>query len=346
MIDWIMVCVTTAKFSININGNREGYLKSGRGLKQGDPISPYLFTMVMEMFNLILKKKIRDCKEFRYHFGCKRMQITHLCFADDLIVLCNGDIKSVTVIKQALEDFSNVSGLKPHLNKSTVFFGGLNSEEQDKILQILPFSIRKLPVRYLGVPLITKQLSVNDCKPLIEKVKSRINNWKNKFLSYSGRLQLIASVLSSLHQFWATVFQIHKTVIKEMNRLFKGFLWCQGDLAKGRAKVAWSTMCKPKDQDGLGLKDMNLWNEALLSKHVWNIAAKKDSMWVKWIHEERDMYEANCNQHDTIADLIDDQSRKYANKENINFDRLKQIPVLRFRTMPMMWLSGKLMRES
>nr|GEZ09847.1 RNA-directed DNA polymerase, eukaryota, reverse transcriptase zinc-binding domain protein [Tanacetum cinerariifolium] len=97
---------------------REGYFKSGRGLRQGDPIFPYLFTMIMKMFNLILKKKTRGNKEFRYHFGCKRLEITHPCFADDLIVLCNGDIQSVSVIKQAFEEFSNISGLKPHLNKT------------------------------------------------------------------------------------------------------------------------------------------------------------------------------------------------------------------------------------
>ena len=65
-------------------------------------------------------------------------------------------------------------------------------------MQILPFTIGKLPVRYLGVPLITKKLGVKECKPLIDRVKNRVQDWRNRNMTYAGRLQLIASILSSM----------------------------------------------------------------------------------------------------------------------------------------------------
>ena len=71
---------------------RVGYFNGGRGLRQGDPISPYLFTLVMEVLNLMLKKNIAVSAQFKYHFGCKKLRITHLCFADDLLVFCHGDV--------------------------------------------------------------------------------------------------------------------------------------------------------------------------------------------------------------------------------------------------------------
>ena len=75
-------------------------------------------------------------------------------------------------------------------------------------------------------------------------------------MSYAGRLQLIVAVLESIHVYWASVFLIPITTINEINKLLKCFLWNQGETAKGKAKVAWATICRPKDQGGLGLKDL------------------------------------------------------------------------------------------
>ncbi|GJX09402.1 RNA-directed DNA polymerase, eukaryota, reverse transcriptase zinc-binding domain protein [Tanacetum coccineum] len=153
MINWIMVCVRTVAFSIYVNGERHGYFKGGRGLSS-----------------------------FKYHWGCKELEISHICFADDLLVLCHGDVKSVEVVKSALEYFSSISVLLPNLGKSTVFFGNVDDSTKDEILKLLPFKIGKLLVSYLGVPLITKQLGVNECKCLIDKVKAKgdLSNGKAK----------------------------------------------------------------------------------------------------------------------------------------------------------------------
>ncbi|GJY03500.1 reverse transcriptase domain, reverse transcriptase zinc-binding domain protein [Tanacetum coccineum] len=135
--------------------------------------------------------------------------------------------------------------------------------------------------------MMTKKLSVKDCKGLIDRVRNRVNDWRNRVLSYAGRLQLIASVLASMQVFWSSVFLLPKTVIKDINKILRNFLWSHGDLTKGKAKIVWEHVCKPKDQSGLGIRDLQKWNEILLTKHLWNVAAKKDSLWVKWIHVEK-----------------------------------------------------------
>ncbi|GJV73510.1 RNA-directed DNA polymerase, eukaryota, reverse transcriptase zinc-binding domain protein [Tanacetum coccineum] len=280
MVSWIMTCVVLTKFSINVNGERVGYFKGGRGLRQRDPISPYLFTLVMEVLNLLVQKNIKESKVFKYHFGCKNLKITHLCFADDLLVFCHGDPESVKVIKKSFDEFSGYSGLLPNLQKRRIFFRGLSSDEQQSIINIIPFSVGKLLVRYLGVPLLTKKLSISDCKPIISKVKTKISDWKNKALSYAGR------------------------VIYEINKLLKGFLWCQGELTKGKAKVSWDKIFKPKDQGGLGLKNLGVWNKVLMIKHLWNVAMKKDTL-VKWIYMKklkgRSIWEAQCDDKSTMG---------------------------------------------
>ncbi|GKB41505.1 RNA-directed DNA polymerase, eukaryota, reverse transcriptase zinc-binding domain protein [Tanacetum coccineum] len=236
----------------------------GRGLRKEGPHVPYLFTMVMEYFTLVMEKNVRNSPEFNYHFGCKQLKITHICFADDLLVFFHGDTNSVSLIKNSVDEFGSCSGLLPNFNKSIVFFGSISEEDQQELLNILPFGKGKLPMKYLGVPLISKRLGVNDCKILIDKVKTKINHRRNKFLTYAGKLQLIASVLESIQSYWCCVFLLPKTVVNDINRIMKNFLWSQSDESKGKAKVAWKAICKPKREGGLGLKDLMIWNQALL----------------------------------------------------------------------------------
>lgn len=283
MIEWIMNCVESSYFTINVHGDHVGYFKGGRGLRQGDPMSPYLFTMVMEVLTLIIKRQIHGDEEFQYHWRCEELELTHLCFVDDLLLFCHGDMYSAAVLRAALDEFRNVSGLEVNMNKSTTFFGNVKSSTQAHISEVMPFNVGTLPVRYLGVPLLSTRLYQKDCLSLIDKVKKRVMDWKNKSLSFAGRLQLIASVLSSLQVLWSSVFILPKAVSDDIERIIRGFLWCQGEYKRGKAKVRWNEVCKPKKQGGLGFKDLYTWNVALMAKHVWNVASDKQSVWVRWI---------------------------------------------------------------
>ncbi|GJY65054.1 ribonuclease H-like domain-containing protein [Tanacetum coccineum] len=219
MIGWIMECVTSTSFSISINGCLHGYFKGKRGLRQGDPLSPYLFTLVMEVLTLMLHRRARVTNSFTYHRYCSKLNIINLCFADDLFLFAHGDVDSARI----------------------------------GILVVLPFEEEKLPVKYLGVPLVPSRFVYRDCAELVERVKRRISDWKNKFLSFAGRAQLVRSVLSSMHIYWASMFILPSSLILELEQLMRGFLWCQGEMKKGKAKVAWEVVCLPKNESMVAL---------------------------------------------------------------------------------------------
>nr|GEU83343.1 hypothetical protein [Tanacetum cinerariifolium] len=258
MVKWIMECVTTTSFSIIINGSLHGYFKGKRGLRQGDPLSPYLY--------------------------CSKLELVNLCFADDLFLFAHGDVDSVKVIKEALEEFKNASSLIPSLPKSTTYFCNVLNHVKLLILHILPFEEGRLPVKYLGVLLVSSRLMFGDCKELIEKVESRVHDWKNKSLSAAGRLQLAQSILGSMHFYWASVFILPTRVLHDIEKIIRGFLWCQGNMKKGRANVAWEVVCLPKDEGGLGLRQLDHFNKALMVTHIWKLLSLKESLWVQWIH--------------------------------------------------------------
>ncbi|GJV33731.1 protein LAZ1, partial [Tanacetum coccineum] len=193
MIKWIMACVSSTSFSICINGDVHGFFKGKRGLRQGDLMSPYLFMLVMKVLTLMLKRRVRESDSFRYHNHCEELQIINVCFVDDLFMFDRGDVESARGIMESLDEFKLTSGLVPSIHKSTAFFCNVLNHVKIAILNIMPFSEGELPIKYLGVPLISSRLLNKDCKVLVVKAKNRIGYWKNKSLSFAGRLQLFLS---------------------------------------------------------------------------------------------------------------------------------------------------------
>ncbi|KAL0293940.1 UNVERIFIED_CONTAM: hypothetical protein Sradi_6911600 [Sesamum radiatum] len=135
-----------ASFSVSLNGSIHGFFKGGRGLRQGDPMSPYLFVLVMEIWNLLLKFRIKEAADFQYHWKCKDIGLINLCFADDVLLFCKAHLPSIIVISDTLNEFAALSG----------------RAERQQILDYLGFQEGSLPVKYLGIPLTSSRLTIAD----------------------------------------------------------------------------------------------------------------------------------------------------------------------------------------
>ncbi|KAL4557252.1 hypothetical protein LXL04_035425 [Taraxacum kok-saghyz] len=168
--------------------------------------------------------------------------------------------------------------------KSSIFFSNVSIPLRNQICAILPFVVGTLPVRYLGVPLVESRILIRDCKVLVDKVKARVLDWKNKYLSYAGRLQLINSVLMSMQVYWCSVFLLPKSTIYDIEKVLRDFLWNGGNFKRGGSKVAWAEVCKPKNEGGLGIRGVKTWNLALLTNQIWRLFNCKESLWVAWVH--------------------------------------------------------------
>ncbi|KAL2230743.1 UNVERIFIED_CONTAM: Transposon TX1 uncharacterized protein [Sesamum indicum] len=284
---WIEECISTTSFSVGLNGTPHGFFAGARGLRQGDPLSPFLFVLVMEVLHIGYMQLIEQDMQFKYHWKCEPARVFQLGFADDLLLFCRADLDSVRVLKMGLDQFAEWSGLRLNIQKSHIIISRSAQERKDQLLSILGFQEGHLPMRYLGLPLISSRLTISDCQPLLSKIDARIAGWEGMSLSYAGRVQIIKSVLSAWSIYWASAFILPKAIIKEVEKRLRRFLW-KGTSMTGYAKVAWKDVCKPVGEGGQGIKDIDALNRALMTKKLCDIIrCDRTSIWVEWLQRGR-----------------------------------------------------------
>lgn len=116
---------------VGYNGTINGYFKGMRCLRQGDPLSPYIFVMAMKCLSLMLKKAAEEGK-IGFHTRCESTRLTHLCFADDLHIFSEGSLSSIQKVLQILREFEMRSGLAISVQKSCFFSSGLSQAEVER----------------------------------------------------------------------------------------------------------------------------------------------------------------------------------------------------------------------
>ncbi|XP_056863946.1 uncharacterized protein LOC130511120 [Raphanus sativus] len=279
---WIQKCIELASFSVQINGELAGYFNSKRGLRQGCSLSPYLFVICMQVLSKLLDRAAYE-KRIGYHPYCEELRLTHICFADDILVFSDGRKESVDGILAVFKQFARMSGLNISLEKSTLYLAGVKAEGSVAIMEQFPFEAGSLPVRYLGLPLLTKRMNAQDYSLLISRIKARISSWTARHLTFAGRLQLVGSVIYSITNFWMSAYRLPNGCIQEINSICAAFLWSGPVLSTHKAKIAWSEVCKPKDEGGLGLRNLTEANRVSCLKLIWRLLSARASLWVKWI---------------------------------------------------------------
>ena len=182
-----------------------------------------------------------------------------------------------------LNKFENFSRLQVNKQKGAIFLAGVNDDVKNDILNITGFCLGNLPMKYLGVPLISTRLSHYDCQPLLNKILARIHAWTSRSLSFACILQLLSSVLYNIQMYWCSMFIIPKYTITKIEQIFSCFLWSGKVGNARRAKVSWECVCLPKEEGGLGLRRVKDSNDASVMKHIWNMFYRKDSLWVAWV---------------------------------------------------------------
>uniref|UniRef100_A0A2N9IAI6 Reverse transcriptase domain-containing protein n=1 Tax=Fagus sylvatica TaxID=28930 RepID=A0A2N9IAI6_FAGSY len=278
---WIYTCVSTARFSVLVNGRAHGFFSSSRGLRQGDPLSPLLFIIVMEALSRMLSRAVSGGYISGFSVGNStgvELSISHSLFADDTLIFCGADSEQAWYLRGVFIWFQAISGLKINLSKSELVPVG-PVPNVPELAGIMGCSVASLPLTYLGLPLGASFKMKSIWAEVVERMEKRLAGWKRLYLSKGGRVTLIKSTLSSIPTYYLSLFPIPMSIAHRIEKLQRDFLWGGLEDELKFHLVNWQQVCTPLHNGGLGIRSMATFNKALLGKWLWRYSREPASLW-------------------------------------------------------------------
>jgi hypothetical protein len=260
---------------VKVNDDIGHYFQTKKGLRQGDPLSPILFNIVVDMLAIIIERAKNDAQVGGLIPHLVEGGISILQYADDTILFLEHDLQKAVNMKLLLCLFEELSGLKINFHKSEIFCFGKANDEVDQYKQIFGCDAGSLPFKYLGIPIHFRKLRNSDWYPVETRFESKLGCWKGKLLD---RLVLINSVLTSLPMFMLSFLEIPVGVRKRLDFYRSRFFWQSEENKRKYRLTKWNIVCRPKDQGGLGIEVLELKNRCLLGKWLYKLL-NEDGVW-------------------------------------------------------------------
>nr|KYP48496.1 Putative ribonuclease H protein At1g65750 family [Cajanus cajan] len=244
-------CICGGHLSILINGSPTKEAAIGRGLKQGNSLSLFLFLVVVEGLGALMRSAISKglFKGVKVGEGPK---ISLLRFVDDTLLIGEATERNLWSIKAVLRCFELISGLKINFHKSCLMGLNVDNNFMHMASSFLNCKVGAFPFCYLGLYVGDKPRQRAVWQRLIEVLRNKLVSWKHKYVSIGGRVTLINSVLNSLPLHYLSFWRMPLGVIKEVIKIQRRFLW---NGVKENSKICWvrwDQVCKPTKEGGLG----------------------------------------------------------------------------------------------
>jgi hypothetical protein len=252
-----MRCVTTVSFAILINGNPFKTFHPQRGLRQGDPLSPYLFIICADVLYAMLSKAQSNNLIHGVKVAPSAPEITHLFFADDSILFCRETEEEARQIKQIISTYQQASGQLVNYNKSEILFSKrVSTQVKTAINSILPMRVVDNFSKYLGQPTVIGRSKIQTFNYIQDMVWKKLKGWKGKNLSFAGRGTLIKAVAQAIPTYLMSSFLLLRGICDQLDRMISSFWWGNNVDKRKIHWINWEKTCKQKSLGGMGFRDI------------------------------------------------------------------------------------------
>lgn len=280
-ISLMLECISTVSYSVICNGKPKGFINPQRGLRQGDPLSPYLFLICAEGLSALLRRE----EDIGGIHGVKVVDdappINHLFFADDSLIFGDASLEECKRLKEVLKLYEVASGQKINYGKSAISFSASTSEDEKVVLSNeMGMKLVAYHEKYLGLPTVLGRDKGKILRKVREKVKNRVEGWHSNLLSLAGKKVLVKAVLQAIPTYAMSVFQLPYGLCQELNKVVAKFWWGRKG-GKGIHWKSWEYMCKAKDEGGLGFREFGNFNQAMVGKQARRLIESPNSLVVR-----------------------------------------------------------------
>nr|GEV40628.1 putative RNA-directed DNA polymerase, eukaryota, reverse transcriptase zinc-binding domain protein [Tanacetum cinerariifolium] len=233
---WIQSCLKSSRGSIIINGSLTEEFQFFKGIKQGDPLSPFLFILVMESLHLSFQR-VEEAKMFKGMKIGPTVTLSHMFYADDAVLVGKWCESNITTLVYVFDCFHRASGLKINMSKIKILGVHVESDRVKEAALRLGCLTLKTPFLYLGSKVGGSMSRLHEWDEVVERVKMRLSKWKMKSLSIGGRLTLLKSVLGSMTIFNMSIFKVPLGVLRTLESIRSHFF---NGHALGSNKASWA----------------------------------------------------------------------------------------------------------